>query len=271
MSGSRWVDEARGDLGRDCCAGGVCGLRRRRTGRVSAPGWTPPANFNLPTGATPSDTYVAYQAGGAATVAYLQIVSLSPVQTALHVGVIPPGGSYRQQFEVDSTSTSLPAALRSPKRPTVPRYWSGRPCRASAQQQLSATSRATGRPVAARGRRPQRSRPTQPRCRASTRRSPRRSRPTARRLQASTTSTRRSPAAVIGSTLRSTRPAGPGARVRRSHQRQIRARASRSGSTRTATSPPRSAWRCPTPATRLFNPTPSLQRHLELDRRHHRL
>jgi hypothetical protein len=76
---------------------------------LASPGWSAPSNFTLPANAPASLAHVAYQSGGTATVAYVELVSQSPPQTVLHVGVIPPGGGYQEQVRIASTSTSIPA------------------------------------------------------------------------------------------------------------------------------------------------------------------
>ena len=84
----------------------------------AAPGWTAPANFTLPAGATPSGVQIAYQTGGTATVAYLQVISVTPpIQTALHIGTIAPGGTYQEQLQIASTSTSIPASVSLAEAP----------------------------------------------------------------------------------------------------------------------------------------------------------
>lgn len=84
---------------------------------LAAPGWTAPANYPVPANAAASTVHIGYASGGIATVAYLEIVSTSPVQTVLHVGVIPPGGSYQEQLRIPSTSTLLPADVNLAEAP----------------------------------------------------------------------------------------------------------------------------------------------------------
>ena len=84
---------------------------------IATPGWTSPANFTLPANASPYWLHVAYQTGGTATIAYLEVVSQSPLQTVLHVGVIPPGGSYQEQMRIPSTSASYPVDISLAQAP----------------------------------------------------------------------------------------------------------------------------------------------------------
>lgn len=84
---------------------------------AAAPGWTVPTSFPLPANALASSAHVGYQTGGTATIAYLEVVSESPIETVLHVGVIPPGGSYQEQLRIASTSTALPANLAFAEAP----------------------------------------------------------------------------------------------------------------------------------------------------------
>lgn len=84
----------------------------------ASPGWTAPANFSLPSGALPGSLQIAYQSGGTATVAYIQLVSTTlPYQTVLHVGVIAPGSGYQEQLRIASTSTSLPLNIALAEAP----------------------------------------------------------------------------------------------------------------------------------------------------------
>ncbi len=80
-------------------------------GAQAAPSWSAAGNFALPGGATPGATAIAYQSGGVATVAFIDVVSSSPLQTVLHAGVIPPGGSYEEQLQIPSTPTLVPLQL----------------------------------------------------------------------------------------------------------------------------------------------------------------
>ncbi len=72
-------------------------VAERRSSALASPGWSAPGNFPLPAKEPGSlgqiDYQIAYQAGGTATIAYLEVISLAPLQTVLHVGVLPPGGA----------------------------------------------------------------------------------------------------------------------------------------------------------------------------------
>jgi PKD repeat protein len=74
-------------------------------------------NYPLPANAYPGSVSIAYQSGGTATVAYVEVVSTVPLQTVLHVGVIPPGGTYQEQLRIASTTTSIPAEVRLAEAP----------------------------------------------------------------------------------------------------------------------------------------------------------
>jgi hypothetical protein len=79
---------------------------------LAAPGWTAPADYP----SIPADTSgleqptIGYQTGGIATVAYLEVdvFSATQAQTVLHVGVVPPGGSYQEQLRIPSSSSLTP-------------------------------------------------------------------------------------------------------------------------------------------------------------------
>jgi len=75
------------------------------------PAWTAGAQYPLPAGVAAAQSEILYQAGGTATLAYLQTTSTSPLQTVLHVGTIAPGAGYQQQTAVSSTSTSIPVGF----------------------------------------------------------------------------------------------------------------------------------------------------------------
>lgn len=80
---------------------------------AAAPGFTAPITYPLPSGATAGETQVGYATGGIATIAWLQIVSTSPVyDIVLHAGVIAPGGAYVEQLQIPSTSTSVPIGFQ---------------------------------------------------------------------------------------------------------------------------------------------------------------
>jgi hypothetical protein len=79
---------------------------------LAAPGWTPPANYpSIPADASGlSAPAIGYQTGGSATVAYLEVdaFTATQLQTVLHVGVVPPGGSYQEQLRIPSSSSLTP-------------------------------------------------------------------------------------------------------------------------------------------------------------------
>jgi hypothetical protein len=79
----------------------------------AAPGWSHAVNFpTLPNsgGLSPA---VGYQSGGTRTVAFAQVVTSSPLSIVLHVGVIPPGGSYHEQLTVPTSTTTPGEAVLS--------------------------------------------------------------------------------------------------------------------------------------------------------------
>jgi hypothetical protein len=82
---------------------------------LASPGWSTPVNYPMPASALYQA--VGYQAGGTATVAYLEVLSAIPLRTALHVGVIPPGGSYQEQLTVASTASSGPVNVALAEAP----------------------------------------------------------------------------------------------------------------------------------------------------------
>ncbi len=82
---------------------------------LATPGWSSPGPFNLPTGAL--EPSIGYATGGAATVAYVVITSQSPLVSAVHVGVIDPGGAYVNQLTIASTATALPAGVSVSEAP----------------------------------------------------------------------------------------------------------------------------------------------------------
>ncbi len=95
----------------------VLGLLLLPASATATPGWTAPANFPLPANALPSTVHIGYQSGGTATVAYLELVSSSPLQIVLHVGVIPPGGAYQEQLRIASETNSIPADVEFAEAP----------------------------------------------------------------------------------------------------------------------------------------------------------
>lgn len=82
---------------------------------LATPGWSSPGPVGLPSGVlAPS---IGYATGGAETVAYVEITSQSPLATAVHVGVIAPGGAYVNQLTIPSTATALPASVSLSEAP----------------------------------------------------------------------------------------------------------------------------------------------------------
>jgi hypothetical protein len=83
----------------------------------AAPEWVAAANFPLPAsddsiGGTQAPTQVLYQDGGTATEAFLQVVSYpSPLQTALHIGTVAPGGAFSEQLTVPTTAAGIPSEV----------------------------------------------------------------------------------------------------------------------------------------------------------------
>lgn len=55
---------------------------------------------------------VAYQNGGVATEAFLEVPSLSPLRTVLHVGTLAPGGSYADQLTIPSVEGAIPTGAQ---------------------------------------------------------------------------------------------------------------------------------------------------------------
>lgn len=89
---------------------------------LASPGWSAPGDFPLPAkepGSLGQTGYqIAYQAGGTATIAYLEVLSLAPLQTVLHAGVLPPGGTYSEQLRIASTAGSIPAEAKLAEAPS---------------------------------------------------------------------------------------------------------------------------------------------------------
>lgn len=82
----------------------------------AAPEWVAPTNFPVPSSdrfeATPGADQVAYQNGGIANEAFLQIQSLSPLQTTLHIGAMAPGGGYSDQLTIASGEGGIPTSAQ---------------------------------------------------------------------------------------------------------------------------------------------------------------
>ncbi len=83
---------------------------------ASAGEWVAPVNFPVPSadffGGSPGEEQIAYQNGGTATEAFIQLASLAPVATVLHVGAMPPGGGYSDQLTIASSEDAIPAAVK---------------------------------------------------------------------------------------------------------------------------------------------------------------
>ena len=79
----------------------------------AAPGWVAPIDFPVPAqaigvGGVPGPDQVLYQDGGIATEAFLQVQSISPLQTTLHAGTLAPGGAYAEQLTLPSGGGAFP-------------------------------------------------------------------------------------------------------------------------------------------------------------------
>lgn len=95
----------------------VVGLLSLPATASAAPGWVAPLNFPVPStdlsiGGLQGQDQVLYQNGGIATEAFLQVESISPVQTTLHVGTLAPGGSYSDQLTIASSEDSIPLSVQ---------------------------------------------------------------------------------------------------------------------------------------------------------------
>jgi hypothetical protein len=78
----------------------------------AAPDWTSAVTFPLPGIAFNGQAEVLFQNGGIANEAFLQVESISPLQTTLHVGVVPPGGAYTDQLTIPSSPGAIPASAQ---------------------------------------------------------------------------------------------------------------------------------------------------------------
>lgn len=74
----------------------------------AAPGWAPAVTFPVPGNAYGGQDEVRYQNGGIATEAFLEVPSLSPLKTILHIGTLAPGGSYADQLTIPSVEGAIP-------------------------------------------------------------------------------------------------------------------------------------------------------------------
>ncbi len=91
-----------------CVCAGVMALANDAP---ASPGWSAPNDFALSGVPSDSTVQIGYQTGGTATVAYLEVVSLAPIETVVHVGVIAPGGSYQEQLRIASSTNSIPSQI----------------------------------------------------------------------------------------------------------------------------------------------------------------
>lgn len=78
----------------------------------AAPDWAPAVTFPVPGSAFHGQDAVAYQNGGVATEAFLEVPSLSPLRTVLHLGALTPGGSYTDQFTLPSVEGAIPTGAQ---------------------------------------------------------------------------------------------------------------------------------------------------------------
>ncbi len=78
----------------------------------AAPGWARAVTFPVPGNAFGGQDTVAYQNGGVATEAFLEVPSLSPLRTVLHVGTLAPGGSYADQLTIPSVEGAIPTGAQ---------------------------------------------------------------------------------------------------------------------------------------------------------------
>jgi hypothetical protein len=78
----------------------------------AAPDWTPAATFPVPSNAYGGLFEARYQNGGIATESFLQVQSLSPLQTTLHVGTAAPGAGYLDQLTVPSGGETEPTGAQ---------------------------------------------------------------------------------------------------------------------------------------------------------------
>ncbi len=82
----------------------------------AAPEWVAPVDFPVPGSdrlqATPGADQVVYQSGGIANEAFLQIETLSPLETMLHIGTMSPGGGYSDQLAIPSGEGAIPASVQ---------------------------------------------------------------------------------------------------------------------------------------------------------------
>ncbi|HEY3759545.1 MAG TPA: PKD domain-containing protein [Solirubrobacteraceae bacterium] len=78
--------------------------------------WVAPVNFAVPAAdlfeGAPDEEQIGYQNGGTATEAFVQLTSLAPLSAVLHIGTMPPGGSYSDQLVLPSSAEAIPARVK---------------------------------------------------------------------------------------------------------------------------------------------------------------
>jgi PKD repeat protein len=79
---------------------------------AAAPDWAPTITFPVPGNAYGGAAEIQYQSGGIATEAFLEVQSLSPLKTTLHVGTVPPGAGYSDQLVIPSAEGAIPASVK---------------------------------------------------------------------------------------------------------------------------------------------------------------
>lgn len=78
----------------------------------ATPDWAPATTVALPANAYPGIFEIGYQTGGIATEAYLEVPSLKPLSTVLHIGAQSPGGGYVDQLVLASTESAIPTNVQ---------------------------------------------------------------------------------------------------------------------------------------------------------------
>jgi PKD repeat protein len=78
----------------------------------AAPDWAPAVTFPVPSNAYGGLFEARYQTGGVATETFLEVQSLSPLQTVLHLGAVGPGGGYADQLTVSSGAETVPTGAQ---------------------------------------------------------------------------------------------------------------------------------------------------------------
>jgi PKD repeat protein len=77
----------------------------------ASPAWTPSIAFPVPGNVFEGQDVVRYQDGGIATEAFVEVDSLMPLRTVLHVGTLAPGGSYSEQLTIPSSEEAVPESV----------------------------------------------------------------------------------------------------------------------------------------------------------------